>query len=308
MSLTLPTLSPDLPRTLRTQSVDPAHAKLAYAMVNAGLMAPPDLRVGGGGLRRMVEKPFARWWNDSAQPRRMTNQLQFFIETDFTAGEARSGEPWLVLRQGGQSRRYYLIQAYGPAWRKDPEAAEHALAVLYRALDTFSYSLTPPIFLQFARRYWWQGGDDLAPGERKRTGFLSRKMFETRFHPSTFAPRLLPGRHPWKEVIAVEEALRARPLLTRNAHAITAEPVCDFPLILRWRSDDQHRRLMDHWITEDLDEAPHQSKQFTGAWPLRTTDDLRHARDALPNTARLIHRTDQLLARLAHFNFGGFYT
>lgn len=308
MSLTLPTLDADLPRTLRTQSVDPAHAKLAYTMVNAGLMAPPDLRVGGGGLRRMVEKPFARWWDDSNQPRRMTSQLQFFIETDFSAGDARRGEPWLVLRRGGLARRYYLRHAYGQAWRKDAETAEHALAVLYRALDAFSYSVTPPIFLQFARRYWWQGGEDLAPGERKRTGFLSRKMFETRFHPSTFAPRLQTGRHPWPEVRAVEEALRARPLLTRNAHDITGEPVCDFPLLLRWRTDDQHRRLMDHWFTEDLDEAPEQNRQFTGAWPLRTTEELWQARYALPHTARLIHNTDQLLGRLAHYSLGGFYT
>jgi hypothetical protein len=301
----------DIPRNLRTGVTDLAHATLAYKLVNQGLLQPEDLRVGGGGLRRMVEKVFERWWREAGLPGRLTSSLQFEIVTDarqHAVPGAVTGEPWLILDRWAMARRYYLRHLFGKEFERHPVVASHALAITYRALDLFSYSLTPPLFLQFAQRYWWKGADDIDAATRKKTGFLTRKMFETRFDPSTLAPRTCRwpnGGHPWAEVRAVESAMRARPLLTRNAHDLTDHPVVDFPLILRWRYDDDHGRLADHWLEEI---RPRRRAGFTGAWRLVDVAEIERVRLALPNTVRLIHATDDLLDRLATSSIGGFYS
>jgi hypothetical protein len=355
MTLALPTLDPAVPVRLRSGVTDGGHAALAYILANGGHMVPADLRVGTGGLRRMVEKVFERWWREAGLPEWIVSPLQFHIHTDFHKSGARwpdgsrpqDGEPWLVLSAWRQARRYYLEHKFGRYHDVAPEKASHALAVAYRALDDFSYSLTPPRFLDFARRYWWNGAEDLAPGMRKKTGFLTRKMFETRFAACTLAPaedfrwnvaatranrgRPMNGyaRHPLPEVRAVEDALLNPDRLTRNAFDLTEAPVCDFPIIVRWRWNDQNRRLGDHWFAEldghaNVDDntaqeaadqrmhggarpaRAHRIARFTGAWPLRTLEELDYVRRRLPATVRLIHATDRLLAKLADSSAGGF--
>lgn len=343
MTLALPTLAPDVPVKLRSGVTDTGHATLAYMLANGGHMQPADLRVGTGGLRRMVEKVFARWWSEAGLPERLTSALQFHISTDLSRAGIRrldgpipqAGEPWLVLSAYTQVRRYYLRRKFEPWHARRPVEASHALAVLYAALDRFSYSLTPPRFLDFARRYWWGGGEDITREQRQATGFLTRKMFETRFAACSLAPQLhhdwafnasidvahrrynKPGtpimpwviegrvygpnfrqaRHPVAHVRAVEDALLEPLILTRNAFELTELPVVDYPIILRWRWDDQHTRLGDHWYAE-LDEGKDRAV-FTGAWPLRNLEELEYVRTRLPATVRLIDATDRLLDHLA---------
>lgn len=342
MTLALPTLAPDVPVKLRSGVTDTGHAALAYTLVNGGYLQPADLRVGTGGLRRMVEKVFARWWSEAGLPERLASPLQFHISTDLSRAGIRPGdrrpvpgEPWLVLSAYHQVRRYYLRRKFEPWHARRPVEASHALAVLYAALDRFSYSLTPPRFLDFARRYWWEGGEDITREQRKATGFLTRKMFETRFAGCSLAPVMewtwsagagvarshrrsdgttpriiIPAgshprqiqRHPVAQVRAVEDALLEPLMLTRNAFELTELPVLDYPIILRWRWDDQHTRLGDHWYAE-LD-AHKDRAVFTGAWPLRNLEEIEYVRTRLPATVRLIHATDQLLAHLADSSAG----
>jgi hypothetical protein len=358
MTLAIPTLAPDVPVKLRSGVTDTGHAALAYLMANAGHMQPADLRVGSGGLRRMVEKVFARWWAEAGLPARLTSPLQFHISTDLSRAGIRwtdgsrpqPGEPWLVLSAFTQVRRYYLRRKFESWHARRPLLASHALAVLYKALDRISYSLTPPRYLDFARRYWWQGGEDLAPGQRRTTGFLTRKMFETRFAACSLAPVMQPDwtpgpglvatyrgrqvmcptaarfeqalnahgeavqligsypkrtRHPWAEVRAVENRLFHPCMLTRNAFELTELPVVDYPVIVRWRWNDDHTRLGDHWFAE-LEDSPSRAV-FTGAWPLRNQQELEFVRTRLPATVRLIDATDRLLDLLADSSTGGFF-
>lgn len=348
MTLALPTLAPDVPVKLRSGVTDTGHAALAYIMANAGHMQPADLRCGTGGLRRMVEKVFERWWLEAGLPARLTSPLQFQISTDLSRAGIRwpdgtrpqAGEPWLVLSAFTQVRRYYLRRKFEPWHTRRPVEASHALAVLYAALDRVSYSLTPQRYLDFARRYWWEGAEDLAPGRRKTTGFLTRKMFETRFAACSLAPvmngvwangawracqsRRAPGtpltigsrvgygnlsftgdRHPLAEVRAVEDAGLSPLLLFRNAFDMTELPVVDYPIILRWRWNDEHTRLGDHWFAE-LEDSPGRAR-FTGAWPLRNQEELEFVRTRLPATVRLIDTTDRLLDKLADSSTGGFF-
>ncbi len=339
MTLALPTLAPDVPVKLRSGVTDTGHATLAYMLVNGGHMQPADLRVGTGGLRRMVERVFERWWTEAGLPARLTSPLQFTISTDLHQAGIRlpdgtrpqAGEPWLVLSAYTQVRRYYLRRKFEPWHARRPVEASHALAVLYEALDRISYSLTPPRFLDFARRYWWDGAEDLAPGRRKTTGFLTRKMFETRFAACSLAPamqsgwvlgtalearmRCAPGwtsrkalrdnpRHPVAEVRAVEDAMLEPLILTRNAFELTELPVLGYPIILRWRWNDQHTRLGDHWYAEL---EGRRRAVFTGAWPLRNLEELEFVRTRLPATVRLIDATDRLLDKLADSSTGGFF-
>ena len=343
MTLALPTLAPDVPVKLRSGVTDTGHATLAYMLVNGGHMQPADLRVGTGGLRRMVERVFERWWTEAGLPARLTSPLQFTISTDLHQAGIRlpdgsrpqAGEPWLVLSAYTQVRRYYLRRKFEPWHARRPVEASHALAVLYAALDRISYSLTPPRFLDFARRYWWDGAEDLAPGRRKTTGFLTRKMFETRFAAYSLAPamngtwangawqarqarrenperaaaqqlrRATPAdRHPVAEVRAVEDAALEPLILTRNAFELTELPVLDYPIILRWRWNDQHTRLGDHWYAEL---EGRRRAVFTGAWPLRNLEELEFVRTRLPATVRLIDATDRLLDKLADSSTGGFF-
>jgi hypothetical protein len=339
MTLALPTLAPDVPVKLRSGVTDTGHAALAYMLANAGHMQPADLRVGTGGLRRMVEKVFERWWLDAGLPERLTSPLQFQISTDLSRAGIRlpdgtrpqAGEPWLVLSAYTQLRRYYLRRKFEPWHARRPVEASHALAVLYAALDRFSYSLTPERFLDFARRYWWDGAEDLAPGQRKATGFLTRKMFETRFAACSLAPVMQPHwargatlasrprlglpihssvlernpRHPLPQVRTVEDALLEPLILTRNAFDLTELPVVDYPIILRWRWNDDHTRLGGHWFAELEDNKGRAT--FTGAWPLRNLEELEFVRTRLPATVRLIEATDRLLDKLAVSSTGGFF-
>ena len=172
----------------------------------------------------------------------------------------------------------------------------------------FSYCVTPPVFLAFASRYWWRGGEDITKEQRKQTGFLTRKMFHTRFPEHVCHPRrsagLTRGRHPWREVRDVERAMFTAPLLTRNAIELAGVPVWDVPMFVRWRwNNDEWLRLIDHWANEVGDNRV----GFTGAWPMRNIWEIAHVRRALPRTVRLINATNHLLMRLAQTSQGGFF-
>lgn len=392
----LPAIAPEVPATLVAGATDPALARLAYTLANAGLLQPADLRVGSGGLRRMIERVWLRWWQEADLPRRVGLNLRWRILTSAGAlsgarltidattvallgldgGASGHAAAWLVLDCDRAAARAFLcpgLAAYLERGRGTPAAraaiVEHALAVLYAGLDRLCYAITPPVWLAMARRYWWGGADDLAPGVRRSAGMLTRRMFETRFAPLTLAPwrhwawaaLTEPGGpalawnarvvevprawqrrqvdamraaglrgaplldpatglalHPWPEVVAVEAALR-RATLDRNARELTGRMVVDVPLHLRWRSDDDHRHLLDAW-SHELDQAQSDAARgsttrastarvcFTGAWPLNTVDEIRTARARLPATVRLAAAVDALLCRVASRSFGGFYT
>lgn len=93
--------------------------------------------------------------------------------------------------------------------------------------------------------------------------------------------------------------------LTRNAFELTELPVVDYPILLRWRWNDNHQRLGDHWFAE-IEDSPGRAR-FTGAWPLRNQEELEFVRTRLPATVRLIDATDRLLDKLADSSTGGFF-
>ena len=311
MFLEIPSLG-ETPTVLRTASASTAHAALGYQMANMGLIEPADLTIGTGGLRRLIEKSWQRMWAEDDLPAEIPRFPLGFTILDNAEGRipgARSGEPWLMLDcRASRDHKAYLQFKYGKAHEKQPEVAEHALATLYTALDVFSYCVTPPVFLAFASRYWWGGGEDITKEQRKQTGFLTRKMFHTRFPEHVCHPRrsagLTRGRHPWREVRDVERAMSTAPMLTRNAIELAGVPAWDVPMFVRWRwNNDDWLRLIDHWANEVGDNRV----GFTGAWPMRNVVEIEHVRRALPRTVRLINATNHLLMRLAQTSQGGFF-
>lgn len=317
--LELPLLD-GIPGQLHAGGESPVFERLARDLAINGFMAPPDLRVGGGGLRTLVEKPFRRWWAERGLPERLPYlPLQFTVRAGSDWGEVPAGgedSAWLVLENHAAPQRCYLAPVAGPLAEASPEFAQHAIAVLYAGLDALCHAITPRELLAFARAYWWNGGEDKEPG----TARMSRRMFDHRVAPIAQAPHAWPpivyhfirGRRSLVEAVqVVEERASAADLLRPNAEAITGRVPVVLGVVVRWKWGDPAFHLMDHHFHEvwevveggapwklriDRDTAA----RFHGAWRIPKG---RAALDGLlarvERTVRLMAAVDRLIGELA---------
>ena len=234
----------------------PAYERLARGWAASGFLEASDLRIGRGGLRCLVEKPFLRWWKARKLPQHLPwLPLRFVIvagdEWDNCPAGGRK-EAWLLLENHGAPQRLYLKPRIEPLAEEAPEFAQHLLAVLYAGLDALCHTVKPPELLAFARAYWWEGGED----KRDRAHeVMSRRRFDHRVAPISQAPSTWPPivyhfiRGQVRLVDAVKEVhalSHARGILRPNAEALTGCVPSAFGAIVRWRHGCPAFQLIDH--------------------------------------------------------------
>lgn len=297
--LELPLLD-GVPAVFHDGGESPVFELLARDLAANGFMAPTDLRVGGGGLRCLVEKPFRRWWAERGLPERLQRlPLQFVVRAGPEWGEVPAGgegSAWLVLENHTSPQRCYLDPVVRPLAEASPEFAQHAIAVLYAGLDALCHAITPRELLAFACAYWWDGAEDKAQG----SAVMSRRRFNHRVAPISQEPRAWPpivyhfirGHRGLVEAVQAVEALAsATDLLRPNAEAITGRVPVAIGVVVRWTWGDPAFQLMDHHFhaVHEADEGHVEMARFHGAWRIPKT------RAALDGLLARVERTVQLM-------------
>lgn len=249
-----------IPDSVRFGADPPAFERLARTMAAANVMDAGDLRVGSGGMRRLVEKPLHRWWAAKRLPAALDClPLAFDVlpappaeEEMVRPGRAPEADsPVLVVTMHASPQRCYLKPVLEPLAQSAPEFVQHAIAVLYEGLDCVCHAITPREQLAFARAYWWMGGEDKADPKHE---VMTRRQFDVRVAPIAQAPRRWPPivyefariPHPIEDAVRSVEALLDDPRILRpNAEAVTGHAPTGYPVIVRWRHGDPVWRLLD---------------------------------------------------------------
>jgi hypothetical protein len=315
VNLDIPSLD-GVPMHVSTNAVPPALCDLARAMARGGLMQPSDLRVGGGGIRRLVEKPIERWWVERGlgKDRRLL-PLRFHVVAGIDLEEAVGVKAaWLVLDSTGGWTRSYLERFTHGVGVACPEFAEHVLAVLYAGVDSTCYAVKPPDMLRLARAYWWKGTDDekraRSLGDRE---VMSRRRFDNRVPRITQAPaynlaafRRMQGFATIKRLTtAVDRWSRDPRILRPNGHRVTGKPPGRFALALRCRYGDPVNRILhDHWHAM----GRRTSCSFHCAWKIpEGRAGLARMLERIEATTRLVRAVEDLLLEITWSSTGSFH-
>lgn len=313
----LPDISTALPR-FSLNRLPPAITDLGVHMAQLDLFEPSDLRTGGAGNRRMIEKAWERAFtaacaNARAGYKTKAVPLGFYIVTPASLHDVAEALPrnhaWLVVSPCAGLARWYTHRIDHIA-ANDPECAGALVAMLFLGLNALCYAPKGPEFLAWARQYWWGGGEDcigprrpqrrLPGGLPDHSALPSRRKFNTR-HPAWHATPAWNAaaikRAPkamQQAALRVEAACRQRNLLRPNAAAITGRQCGHFPIVVRARHDDYSGRLMDdHWAS--MERARIKSTPLQSAWPLETPADIQRAMAGLAPTCELITALSELI-------------
>jgi hypothetical protein len=325
--LALPTISPTVTHTLGGGRLRPAILALADDLAAMNLFEAADLKTGAGGVNRMVEKVFERWW-DAANPEPSREfPVQFFMAAPEdargfyvdTMGHRRHA--WMFLANSSRPWKWYLGDAESLLTECADEALlSHALATLYAALDDLAYCPKPPEYLAWAKNFWWDGADELPRGEAGSRGVPGRIWFDRRYPPILQAPRRSMaacrraastsrrGRAPLATIaracLAVDAARRTHIL---RPNAVDWRPHCyvsHFAIFVRSATGDNLNQLLDdyHHAAGAVHGYVSRERAFTngfhGAWPLATAEDILLARRGLKAYARLLSTTRLLFESL----------
>lgn len=318
----LPDISSAMPR-FSLNRLPPAITDLGVHMAQLDLFQPSDLRTGGGGNRRMIEKVWERAFTSACATARVGHgakavPLGFYIVTPASPfGFAQAlprNHAWLAVAPCAGLARWFTHGLDDMA-RTHPECAGALVAMLFMGLNALCYAPKGPEFLAWARSYWWNGGDDCEPSKRQpqrlpgglpnHAAMPSRRKFNTR-HPAWHAmaawnPSTIKRAPKAMQAAArrVDAARRQRNLLRPNAVTVTGRYCGHFPIVVRARHDDYANRLMhDHWA--DLDRAKVKTTPLQSAWPLETPAEIQRAMAGLAPTCELIAALIELIDEIGY--------
>lgn len=315
MTLAIPTLGA-APAEICTSTLPRSMEQLARDMARAGLVDESDFRVGGGGVRRLIEKPFDRAWRERGTPESHVGiPLRFYVMDARDWADAPRGAKgaWLVLDSFRSPLRCYTERFTRALGEARPEIVEHVLAVLYAGLESCCYSLKPSDMVRLVRAYWWLGRDDESYARSCGYRVHGRRWFDNRVPRITQEPRYNPRafhglRGTYLSRIrstteAVDRWSRDPRILRPNAHRLTGQPPGLFAVFVRAKYGDPTFRLRDdHWARMKT------SCRFHGAWPIpRDGRGLRALLDRIEATARLVHAIEELIDETTYWSRGSFH-
>lgn len=295
-----------VPRRMLGGGVSPPLARMAQSLADGGFMVDADLRVSTGGVRRLVEKPLQRWWDERKIPAPRILPLKFAVAagSDFGphAPEQASQHAWLFVENSRRSARVYLHNLMH-RFEGAPEIAGHVAATMYLGLNASCYALKPDDMLRLARAYWWEGADDEKAVRARGGQVMSRRQFNNRVHPLLQAPhfdrramRRAPPRLQ-RMVREVESWARDPRVLRPNAQSLTGRPAGALAVALRAKYGDPAPRLEhDHFANVYDEDGNPRVARFHSAWRVpQHRAGIQRLLDRVEATARLIGSLEELM-------------